>query len=238
MPDNEIRYCIECGTELPKRASYCSVCGTAQPDGAQQEQPPQQPAPQEPSDVELTESEKRQIRAASDSEALQQSIIERKRNAQQNSPKQETNLYSTPQLISFFGVLTAVVGGFMPWIEFSIGGFARTNATGAELAGGLLVLALAVLGGLITAVSTHGWESGASYAVFSLAIGVVSTGALHAFDEFIIQVYEQELTSNAEGVIGEIEQQIVRDGIAVQNGVYVSLLGGILMLAGTLVPEN
>jgi len=39
-------------------------------------------------------------------------------------------------------------------------------------------------------------------------------------------------------LVGEIEEQILRDGIAIQSGVYVSLLGGVLMTIGTLVPEN
>jgi len=204
ISDNEIKYCPNCGTKLPTHASYCHECGAEQSDtGARTEQTVQPPAEQEQStQIELTESERQQIRGASEPEAFKQSIIERKRKEQQNSSERthsgsqadvdertETP-YSVSQFVSFFGVLLAVGGALMPWIRFDIIELASTSIAGTELIGGLLVVTLALLGGAATGVSTHGWSGGASYAVFFLGIGVVSTCGLHAIDAFVLEVYE------------------------------------------------
>lgn len=132
---------------------------------------------------------------------------------QRREPPAQADGFSRGQLVVFAGAAVTVVGAFLPWVTIDALGISRSGID----ADGVITLALALVAGGGTAVRWGRWAR----------VGVGVAGAV---------VAGLGLLYVADPLAGSgVTNQLARAAISPGTGLYVTALGGLVMLAGPIL---
>jgi hypothetical protein len=204
-------YCHECGQEVAEDAVACPNCGAAlgrgQPHGQQQGQ--QQPGYQQPQ------------------QSQQQPGYQQPQPGQQHAPpqqqaQQQSGLVSSGgpigRKLALGGGLLAAIAAFLPWFSLNVAG-TSASISGIERDGVFtLIMALVVLG--VGAWRWGKWQRGLS---FVLGGFILVFGGLYIYDPFF----------GSRGQMTAVQQQ-VEQAVVSGPGLYLTAIGGLLILLGII----
>ncbi|MDQ2052838.1 hypothetical protein RBH26_20565 [Natronolimnohabitans sp. A-GB9] len=130
---------------------------------------------------------------------------------------------STEQQVGLVGAAAVIIGAFLPWFEVSILGTAVTE-TGMDRDGWLTII-LAGIAALSIAFTD--WDTSHQAVVLVSGAIVALLAAAYVVDPFIF------------GYEGPADQrQLAESAVSVGNGIYLTLIGGLLLVFAAVVSLN
>lgn len=150
---------------------------------------------------------------ASDSGAPTDERRPRDRDPERRESPAQSDGFSRGQMVVFAGAAVTVVGAFLPWVTIDALGISRSGID----ADGVITLVLALVAGGGAAVRWGRWAR----------VGVGVAGALTAGIGLLYV---------ADPLAGSgVTNQLARAAISPGSGLYVTALGGLVMLAGPIL---